>query len=135
MDDGAILSAPLLAQQRDAHLEHLLQLAGRAQALQLPKLLLAFGKGCGGVRLQEVVDGFPGLAGDLLQGLHRRLRAALLDEVDGGPRVLAAGHLGESQPGLPARLLDGARTDGHTNAAAAVPVAEHGGECTAAPGF
>ncbi len=135
MDDRGILGAPLLAEQRAAHLEHLLQLPSRAQALQLPELRLPFGQGRCGVWLQEEVDGLPGLARDLLQGFHRRLRAALLDKVDGGPGELATGHLRERQAGLPARLLDGPGTDGHSLATAAIPAAEHGGECTAVPGF
>src|SRR5216683_2360162 len=73
-------------------------------------------------------------AGGLLQGLDRGPCASLLDQVDRRACERAAGHLGQGQLGLPARLLDRALADGNAAAAATVFGAEHGDEFTATPG-
>ncbi len=134
MDRGDILGAPVLVEHGCSHLDHLVELPDCAQVLELAQLCLAFGQRDGGVLGQEELDRLSRLTGDLLQGLHRRPGAALLDEVDGSPCELAARDLSQRQLGFPAGLFDGAFPYGDAFAAAAVPGAEHGGECTAAPG-
>ncbi len=134
MNDGLVPSVPVLLQQGGAQIDHALQLSNRGEPLQLAKLRLAFGQGRWSVRGQEELDRFSRQAGDLLQGLDRGPCASLLDQVDRRACERAAGHLGQGQLGLPARLLDRALADGNAAAAATVFGAEHGDEFTARPG-
>ena len=133
VDDSSILSAPALVQHVPAHFDDSGQLAFGGQLFQLPELGLALGKRRGDFRVEEELHRLVRLAGDLLQGLHRRSRPAFFDEVDGGSGELAPGHLGQRQPGFTSGLLDRTRTDGDTFAATAVSAAEHGRECMPCP--
>ena len=60
----------------------------------------------GRVDFEEEVERTPGPLSNELEGLARGLGLARLDEVDGGPADVVAGHLAQAEARFDARLLD-----------------------------
>src|SRR5207247_8828075 len=76
----------------------------------------------GRVDFEEEVERTPGPLSNELEGLARGLGLARLDEVDGGPADVVAGHLAQAEARFDARLLDCSGSTGNASPPAATPV-------------
>src|SRR5690348_14975811 len=132
MNHAEAAAVPLLPEHAVALRDDLVELARERELFEAHELNV-WRRQRAVIRRQEEFERLARPARDLLQRLHRRLHAVVLDQVDGGAADMLAGHVGEGQAGLQPRLPDRADADPDPLAAPAIFAAGHGGEHTATP--